>query len=234
MENFLNLVLEPLKELFVKLTTFVPNMLAMLLILLLGFIVARIVRLVLVKFLSAVNFDPWSDRMGFTRLMRKGDVWSKPSLVVSNMAFWLLVIITLLAGLYALQIDAMRQMVVSIIGYVPQLLSAIMILVIGYVLSEFISRAILIAAANSGLHYAKALSKAVNTLLLVLIVAMVLEQLKIAPTVVLAAFSIVFGGVVIALAIAFGVGGIPAARRMIERETTQGEQASPNDDIDPV
>lgn len=234
MENFLNLVLEPLKELFVKFKAFVPNILAMLLILLVGLIVARIIRLALVKFLSAVNFDSWSDRMGFTKLMRKGDVWSKPATVVANMVFWLLVIITLLAGLYALQIDAMKQLVASVIGYIPQLFSAMMILVIGYVFAEFVSRAVLIAAANSGFHYAKLLSKAVNTLLFVLILAMVLEQLQIAPTVVLAAFSIVFGGIVVALAISFGVGGIPAARRMIEREVVTKEQEPRNDNIDPM
>lgn len=234
MENFLNLVLEPLKELFDRFKAFVPNMLAMLLILLIGLIVARIIRLVLIKFLGAVNFDSWSDRMGFTRLMRKGDVWSKPSAVVAGMVFWLLVIITLLAGLYALQIEAMKHLVASVIGYVPQLFSAMMILIIGYVFAEFVSRAVLIAAANSGFHYAKLLSKAVNTLLIVLILAMVLEQLEIAPTVVLAAFSIVFGGIVVALAIAFGVGGIPAARRMIEREVIERERTSTHDDIDPI
>jgi hypothetical protein len=234
MENFLNLVLEPLKDLFIKFKAFVPNMLAMLIIVLIGFIFARVIRLLLVKFLGAVNFDSWSDRMGFTKLMRRGDVWSKPSTVVANMMFWLLVIITLLAGLYALQISAMNHLVTSIIGYIPQLFSAVMILVIGYVFSEFVSRAVLIAAANSGFHYAKLLAKAVNTLLIVLILAMVLEQLQIAPTVVLAAFSIVFGGIVIALAIAFGVGGIPAARRMIEREVDLKEKESRNDDIDPI
>ncbi|HKB60137.1 MAG TPA: hypothetical protein VKC56_08855 [Gallionellaceae bacterium] len=234
MEKFLNLVLDPLRELFVKFKAFVPNLLAMLIILLLGFILARVVRLVLLKFLGAINFDSWSDRMGFTKLMRKGDVWNKPSSVVANLIFWLMVIITLLTGLYALQIPAMNQLVASVIGYIPQLFSAVMILGIGYVFSEFVSRTVLIAAANSGFHYAKLLAKAVNTLLIVLILAMVLEQLHIAPTVVLAAFSIVFGGIVIALAIAFGVGGIPAARRMIEREARSADEESQHDKIDPI
>lgn len=234
MQKFLNLVLEPLKELFVKVKDFIPNMLAMLIIVVVGYILARLVRLILLKFLGAVNFDSWSDRMGFTKLMRKGDVWSKPSMVVANLIFWLLIIITLLTGLYALQIPAMNQLVASVLSYIPQLFSAIMILGIGYVFSEFVSRTVLIAAANTGFHYAKLLAKAVNTLLIVLILAMVLEQLHIAPTVVLAAFSIVFGGIVIALAIAFGVGGIPTARRMIEREVSSTEKESQHDKIDPI
>lgn len=234
MEKFLNLLLEPLQDLFDKFVTFVPNLLAMLVILLVGFIAARIARLVLVKFLDAVHFDSWSDRMGFTKLMRKGDLWSKPTTVLGGIAFWLLVIMTLLLALNALQIPAMNQLVRVVLAYIPQLFSAILIMAIGYVFAGFVSRTVLIAAANSGFHYAKLLAKAAHTLLIVLIVAMVMEQLQIAPSVVVAAFSIVFGGIVTALAIAFGVGGINAARNIIEEEIRAKPEAEKQDEIDPL
>lgn len=233
MEKFLNLLLEPLHELLDKFVAFVPNLLAMLVILLIGLITARIARLVLVKSLTALHFDSWSDRMGFTKLMRKGDLWSKPTSVLGAIAFWLLVFITLLLALNALQIPAMNQLVRVVLAYIPQLFSAVLILTIGYVFAGFISRTVLIAAANSGFHYAKLLAKAAHTLLIVLIVAMVMEQLQIAPTVVLAAFSIVFGGIVIALAIAFGVGGINAARKIIEEELNARPEPQ-QDKIDPL
>ncbi|MEK6576894.1 MAG: hypothetical protein AABZ05_04785, partial [Nitrospirota bacterium] len=79
----------------------------------------------------------------------------------------------------------------------------------------------LIAAVNSGYHYAKILAEAVRLLLLVLTLAMALEQLQIAPGVVVAAFSIIFGGIVLALSIAFGVGGIDMAKRIIERNSEE-------------
>ena len=172
----------------------------------------------LVKFLIAINFDSWSDRMGFTTLMRKGDMWSKPSAALATIVFWLLIIVTLMGGLSALQIPAIDHLVDQFFSYMPRVFSAAMILIIGYVLSGFISRAVLIAAANSGFHYAKLLAEAIRTLLILLILAMTMEQLQIAPSIVLAAFSIIFGGIVVALSISFGVGGIDAARRMIERD----------------
>ena len=89
-----------------------------------------------------------------------------------------------------------------------------MIFIIGYVIAGFVSRAVLIAAVNSGYHYAKIIAEAVRLCLIVMILAMVLEQLNVAPSIVNAAFSIMFGGVVIALAIAFGAGGIDAARKI--------------------
>ncbi len=234
MEDFLNLILEPLKELFLKFKVFVPNLLAMLVILFIGVLLALALKRILVKFLTAVNFDSWSDRMGFTKLMRKGDMWSKPSVILGEIVFWLLIIVTLMSGLNALQIPTIDQLVSQFFSYIPRLFSAAMILIIGYLLSGFISRTVLIAAANSGFHYAKLLAKAIHTMLIVLILAMIMEQLQIAPSIVLAAFSITFGGIVIALAIAFGVGGINAARRIIEKEDTPARDSGAKDEIEHI
>jgi hypothetical protein len=230
MEIFLNLIFEPLDELFLKLKVFVPNLLAMLVILLAGILLAFIIKRLLAKLLNAINFDSWSDRMGFTKLMRKGDVWNKPTIVLVEIIFWMLIIVTLMSGLSALQLPAVNLLVNQFFSYIPRLFSASIILIVGYVLSGFLSRAVLIGAANSGFHYAKLLAEAIHALLLVLILAMVMEQLQIAPSIVLAAFSIIFGGIVIALAIAFGVGGINAARRIIEREFSAKFEDEPKDE----
>lgn len=234
MENFLDLILEPLNDLFLKFKVFVPNFLAMLVILLIGILIALVVRRLLLKFLGAIKFDSWSDRMGFTVLMRKGDMWGKPSSMLGAVVFWLLIAVTLMSGLNALQIPAIEQLVAQFFSYIPRMLSAAIILLVGYAFSGFISRAVLISATNSGFHYAKILAEAIRALLIVLILAMSMEQLQIAPGIVLAAFSIIFGGIVIALAIAFGVGGIDAARRIIEREAVTKTESAAKDEIEHI
>ncbi len=234
MMDFLSLILEPLQELYLNFKAFAPNLLAMLVILIIGIPLARILRLILVRFLAAINFDSWSDRMGVTALLRKGDLWAKPSLALGAIFFWALIIIVLMTGLNSLKIPAIDQLVSQFFLYLPRVLSAIVVLIVGYVLAGFISRAVLIAAVNSGYHFARLLSQAIRLLLIVLILAMVLEELKVAPGIVLAAFSIIFGGIVLALSISFGVGGIEAARRIIERETTTPKTAEPEDDIEHI
>ena len=234
MTDFLEMIFEPLQELFLQFKTFLPGLLAMLVILALGILLAKTLEVILVKFLTAIKFDGWSDRMGFTTLIRKGDLWAKPSTIIGAIMFWLLIIVTLMVALSALKVAAIDQMVGQFFGYMPRVLSAAVILLIGYVLSGFASRAVLITAANSGFHYAKLLAEAVRTLLTVLILAMVMEQLQIAPSIVLAAFSIVFGGIVAALAIAFGVGGIDAAKRVIERESAEKHAEAPKDEIEHI
>ncbi|GAO37291.1 hypothetical protein SCT_2710 [Sulfuricella sp. T08] len=234
MMDFLSLILEPLHEVFFKFKVFLPNLLAMLVIMALGIILARLIKLILVKSLIAINFDSWSDRMGFTTLMRKGDLWAKPSSTLGEIIFWLLIIVTLMIGLSALKIPAIDNLVEQVFGYMPRAFSAAVILIIGYVLTGFISQGVLITAVNSGYHYAKFLAEAVRTLLMVLILAMAMEQLQIAPSIVLAAFTIIFGGIVIALAISFGVGGIDAAKRIIEKETAEKRADETKDEIEHI
>jgi hypothetical protein len=224
MKEFLELILEPMKDVFVKFKEFAPNLLAMMTIVLVGILSARIMKAILLRFMRAIKFDTWSDRMGLTAVMRKSDLWSKPSDAVGSVVFWTLVIVAVMAGLSALKIHAVDSLVAQFILYLPRAFSAIVILVFGYIIAGFIGRAVLIAAVNSGYHYAKLLAEAIRLLLTVLILAMALEQLQVAPGIVVAAFSIIFGGIVLALAISFGVGGIDAARRMIEKEEERKEE----------
>lgn len=224
MSEFLNLILSPLQEVWLNFRVFLPNLLAMLVILLLGLVLAKLIRIILVKALNAINFDSLCDRVGMTGLMRKGDLWTKPAVALATVVFWLLIIVTLMIALSALRLPTVDHMVTQFFGYLPRAFSAALILIVGFLLAGFISRAVLIAAVNSAYHYAKLLAEAVRMLLTVLILAMAMEQLQVAPSIVLAAFSIIFGGIVIALAIAFGVGGIDAARRMIERENATDQK----------
>jgi hypothetical protein len=223
MEEFPTLILEPLKKLYGNFIMFFPNLLAMIVIIGLGFLFAWMARMLLMRILRALNFDAWADRMGLTAVMRKGDLWTKPTLAVGSIVFWTIMIIAIMAGLNALQVRAVDTLVGQFFLYLPRAFSAILILVFGYVIAGFIGRAVLIAAVNSGYHYAKLLAEAVRLLLTVLILAMALEQLQLAPGIVIAAFSITFGGIVIALAISFGVGGIDAAKRMIDRTEEKRE-----------
>ncbi len=230
MTDFLNLILEPLQEVYHAFKAFLPNLLAMLVILSLGTLLARFLRFILVRFLTAIGFDSWSDRMGVTALLRKGDLWAKPARALGAIFFWILIIVVVMTGLSALKIGAIDRLVEQFFAYLPRAFSALLILIFGYVLAGFVGRTVLIAAVNSGYHYAKLLAEAVRILLTLLILAMALEQLQVAPGIVLSAFSIIFGGIVAALAISFGVAGIEAAKRMIEREDRE-KKAGDGDEI---
>jgi hypothetical protein len=229
MNELLVLVLDPLKTVYEQISAYFPNVLAMLIIVLAGIFAARIVRAILLRMLKAVKFDAWSDRMGLTSMLRKGDLWSKPSVAVATFLFWLLIVVSFLTGLSALHIRVVDGMIAGIMAYLPRIVSAVLILVFGYIVTGLVARGLLISLVNSGIHFAKQIARAARLLLIMLIVAMALEQLQVAPGVVVAAFSIVFGGIVLALAISFGVAGIDIAKRMLERQKERKQETAARD-----
>ncbi len=228
MENFIDVLLDPLKEFWAGFIVFVPKFIAMVIIFAGGIFFAWVMKTLLLRALNAANFDIWADKVGLTAIIRKGDIWAKPSDLSGRILYWFIVIMFLMIGLNALQIQTIDKLVSQFFLYLPRFFSALLIFIIGYVIAGFISRAVLIAAVNSGYHYAKIIAEAVRLLLIVLILAMVLEQLNVAPSIVVASFSIMFGGVVVALAIAFGVGGIDAARRIIEKGSEEKKEEKGN------
>src|SRR5574337_558648 len=175
MNGFFQLILDPLKEVYLKFIEFLPNLLAMLIIIFIGIIIARVIKALLVRTLKAVKFDSWSDRMGLTSAMRKGDLWSKPTEVLGVVTFWVLIVIAVMAGLSTLKVQAIDSLVSGFVLYLPRAISAFLILVFGYILAGFVGRAVVIAAVNQGFHYARLLAEAVRVLLIVLVLAMALE-----------------------------------------------------------
>ena len=224
MQNFVDLIIEPLKNMYRELAMFLPNLLAMLIIIVIGILVAWLVRAGVLKLFKAINLDSWSDRMGLTTIMRKGNFWAKPSAAVGALFFWVLLIAAFMAGFSALRIRAIDNLVSQFVLYIPRVLSAVLIIIAGYLVTGFVSRAILISAVNKGYQFATMLAEAAKLLLIVLFIAMALEQLQVAPGIVTAAFSIIFGGIVLAIAIAFGIGGIDAAKKIIERQSEKKEE----------
>jgi hypothetical protein len=226
MTDFLAFTLGPLKIVYSRFAAFYPNLLSMLIIMAVGIAVARLARSVAQLLLTASGFDRWSDEMGFTSLLRKADVWARPAQAVSMFLSWALLFIAFLAAMTALNAAMIDAVVASILAYLPRLLSAVLILVVGSVAAGLVSRALLMSLVNSGFGAARHYAQAAKVLMFVLLIAMALEQLRIAPGIVLAAFSIVFGGIVLAIAIACGITGVDVLRKMIDQQAAdQGASA---------
>lgn len=219
MENFLALTIEPLENVYSRFAPIFPKLLAMVVIMLTGIFAAGIVRTLVQMVLAGAGFDSWSDRMGFTSLLRKADVWARPTQAVALFLYWILLIVAFLAGMTALNVALIDAVVAGLLGYLPRLLSAVLILVVGSVAAGLISRGLLVSLVNSGFGSARHYARAARLLMFVLLIAMALEQLNIAPGIVVAAFSIVFGGIVLAVAIACGIVGVDLVRKMIERQS---------------
>ncbi len=200
-----------------KVITFLPNLLAMITILIIGFLMAWIVKMMLVRFLKAIQFDKVSEQWGLTRILSKGGVTYSPANLLGRFFYWIIILITLILGINALEVAATQSLVTQFFNFLPHLFAALGILVVGYLIGAFLGQATLIAAVNAQIDSAKLLSRSVRWFIIILSLTMALYHLGIAEKVIVAAFSITFGGIVLALAIAFGWGGRELAKTFLEK-----------------
>jgi hypothetical protein len=195
---------------------YLPRVLATLSIVIVGWLIAAVLRVVTRWLLRWLRFDVLSERIGLAPVLRSADL-PAASVLGGSVVFWLVFLGFLLSGIDVLGLTALQGLVAGFGSFVPRLLVAFAILGVGFVLANFAWRATLLAAVNARVGSPRLLSNAVRLLIVVLAVAMALEQIAVAQTVVLTAFAIAFGAVMIGLAIAFGIGGGGLARRFLEQ-----------------
>jgi hypothetical protein len=216
-----------------RLAEFAPNLLAMIVILGVGIVVATLLR-VLVRFaLKRLGFDHFAERAGLRVVLEKGGIGSPPSTVLALALAWAVFAVFVLLGIGALNLDIAMGLVSQAFTYLPQVMIAGAVLVLGALLSAFVRRSVLIGAVNAGLPSARLLAQGVHTALMILFCAIALEHLGVGRQIILASFVLVFGGVVLALALAFGLAGRDLAHKVLD-ELTRAETARGSGEIDPL
>ena len=224
-------LLKPLELLGHQVLTVLPNILAMGIILLGGFFTAWVLGFFVERLLRMIGFDHLCDRLGMNAALLRGGVKTDPSRLVGRSLYWTVIVLASITALGALNLAPINQFAQSLLAYVPHLVTAAVILLAGYFLSNFVSRAVLIAAVNAGLPPARLIASCSRWGLQVLAGAMAMEQLGIAQHIVVVGFGITLGGVVLAGAIAFGLGATDLAKQFLERRLVARSKSSTADDL---
>jgi hypothetical protein len=193
----------------------IPRLLAMLSVVAVGWLIAALARAVTLTLLRWLRIERLAERAGAAELLRKAELPPAERLAASAV-FWLLFLGFLLAGVDALGFKTLQAMRAQIGLLMPRLVGALAILVVGLVLANVVRRGVLLAAVNAGWPQARVAGGVVHFLTVAIVAAMVLDQLGLARPIVLTAFAIVVGAVMLALAIAVGVGSGPLLRRLLE------------------
>jgi hypothetical protein len=213
-----------------KVITFLPNLLAMITILIIGFLIAWIIKKLIFRFLKAIQFDKVSEQWGLVEVLSKGGLTYSPARLLSRFFYWVIVLITLIMGINALDVPATQNFIAQFFNYLPHLFAAILILIVGYLIAIFLGQAALIAAVNAQMESARLLGRSIRWFIIILSLTMALYHLGIAEKVIIAAFTIIFGGIVLALAIAFGWGGRELAKDFLERLYRKKEKGERDQD----
>jgi len=211
-----NLIVEPVREMLTKIMAYLPVLLGALIILIVGWIVAKIIRWIVDGVLRAIRFDTLADKAGISGVLRKGNLKTTARKVISGLVYWLVIIMVLVMVVNALGLPNASDVLASLFAYVPKVIAALFVLVVAIFLANFVSGLVQIAAGNANLPKPELLAGISRWAIIIFAVTISLAQLGIAPLLVTATFNIILGGVCLALAIAFGLGGKDAAARYIE------------------
>jgi hypothetical protein len=200
-----------------RLAAILPGFFVLFTLLLLGLACAWLIRLVLTRGAHAVGFDRLMERWGVAPSVRRSGLLRAPSEILGRVGFWAVFVLFASAGVDAMTPATGGSATALLLAFLPSLFAAVLIIVVGWLVANFLSRSILIAAVNARLPEARLLARVAHWAVLLFALATALTQLGIGKEMVLVAFGITFGGLVFALALAFGLGGRDIAADLLAR-----------------
>lgn len=214
--------LEALERVVQAVARLLPSVLALLLLLVLSVVLAYLASSAVRRVCTRLEVDRRLREWGMAAPAQAGRLG--PTRFAARLALWSVVATGFLVGLNVFDSSATSALSLRLLAYGPNVLVALVILVAGVTGSRALERSVLIGAVNMGLHSARLLGLGARWLLVVLASAMALEHLGIGGTILTAAFSILFGGIVLSLSLAIGLGARDVVARSLERFHEQTEK----------
>lgn len=222
-------IIEPFERFFEKVLQFLPNFLTSFILLIVGIILGIVLKGLFLRFFKAISLDKFADRTGVIELLKKGGIKDSVSVLISKVIGGIIILIFAIISMRALEIPTVDLLFERFLLYLPNVFVALLILLVGYLFGNFFGRAALIASVNAGMRFSGLIGKFVKFTVFMLSATMALEQLGIGRETVVIAFAIIFGGIVLALAIAVGLGGRDIVKEYLEKKI-KGEEEK--DDIE--
>ncbi len=223
-------VVETMRGVASRLAGVVPNILTMLVLLVLGLALGALARWFVVRLLRAIRFGQRAERWGIQPALARAGILRDPETLAGSLVFWGIFLLFAMMGIDALALPGMYGATSVVVQLIPNVLAAALMLVVGWLLANFLGNAVLIGSVNARIAEARLLARAVRWAVLAFTLSAVLTQLGIGREMVMIAFGVTFGGVVLTFALAFGLGARDLAREILERRF-RGREPAPDDEI---
>src|SRR4029077_524380 len=154
--------------------------------------------------------------------------------LLSRFVFWIAWLGFILVGVRALEIVGLQESIAQVFGFLPRLFAALFVFFFGLLAASFFSRAALLAAVNADLPSPRLVSFTIRTMIIIFAVSMGFEELGLGERTMLVAFALVFGSLMLGLALAFGIGGQDLAKRFLERRFVHDRKEQKEDELSPL
>lgn len=215
MSSWQEVLLEPARTVLSQISQFVVNALLVIIILIIGWLLSKIIRSVVSKALKLIKIDEISKRIELDSLLSKGGIAYPLSDLVGVICYWLALLITFMVAINSVGVTIAADLLKQVILYIPNVIAALFILILGMFISTILKNIVQTAANNAGLNQGKLLAQIVETIVIVFAVLIGLEQLKIGIIITELTISIILGSLGLGLALAFGLGCKDIAGRYV-------------------
>lgn len=212
-----DMLLEPVRIFLLQVGQFLPKLALAIVVLIAGWMLAKLARFTVIKALRAINFNVLTERAGMDGFLRQGGVQSDTTEIFGVLIYWLVILAALIIGFNSLGLTYVTDLLRQVLLFVPKVIVALLILAFGAYFARFIGGTVMTYCRNIGIQDAELLGTLAQYAIMTFVVLICLEQVEVGGEIVRVSFLIILGGVVFALALAFGLGGQAKVAQMLER-----------------
>lgn len=215
MKGLDQIIIEPVTTMLVTVASFVPQLIGAILILLVGWIFAKILSGLSQKILDQLKFNDFAAKVGLADLLNKGGVGTTAVGLLSGLVYWALMLVVFAVVVDSIGLTVAAQLLGKVTSYIPNVVAAVFVALVGMFFANVLSGVVKTVAANTNVARAELLASIAKGGVLVLTTVMALDQLDISTIFVSGTFQIFFGAVCFALALSFGLGGKDLAAKVL-------------------
>jgi hypothetical protein len=218
----INVFLEPMRAVLTQIGVFLPKLALAVVVLIVGWLLARLARFAVAKGLRAINFNVLTERAGMDGFLKQGGIQSDTTEIFAELVYWLVVFIALVIAFNGLGLTYITDLLGQVVLFVPKVIVALLLFAFGGYFAMFVGGTVATYCRNVGIKDGDLLGKLAQYAIIAFVVLMALDQVSIGGDVVRHSFLILLAGVVLGLALAFGIGGQKWAAQLLERWWPRG------------
>jgi len=217
MKEEVSMLVEPVRVFLAQLGEFLPKLVLAVIILVIGWLLAKAVRFAVTRGLRAINFHVLAERAGIDGFLQQGGIRTDTVAILALLVYWLIILAALIIGFNSLGLAYITDLLGKIALFLPKVIVAVLILAFGAYFARFVGNAVTTYCRNVELPDADLLGKLTQYAVLAVIVLIALDQMNVGGDIVRQSFLIILAGIVLALALAFGLGGQRWASELLDR-----------------
>jgi hypothetical protein len=225
----ISMLLDPLRAFLTEVGAFLPRLLLAVAIAIAGWLAAKALRFAVIKALRSINFHILTERARIDAFLQMGGTTADTTAILGQLVYWLVIVTALVLACNSLGLAYVTEMLAKVALFVPRVILAVVILALGAYFAQFIDDTVVTYGRNVGLDEAALLGRVAHYAVLIFVILIALDQLAIGGDIIRHSFLIILGGVVLALALAFGIGGQRWAARLLDHWLPQDKEDAQDD-----